>query len=309
LRWSSEATQLAERLRDADAELVNRSFRIVDLLQAGDIRGVREEIAAFQRLARVVRQPECLWMAEMYDALLALIAGDFVYVERFGARSVEVGERLGHHNAVQTGGLYVTLACLEFGRAAHVLPSLEAYVARYPNVPWAALASFVCARAGDAAGTRRLFDRAMPIRSRTWDNLWLSTMASLCECAFFLEARDDAALLEKELAPFSGMHATIGYGAATYGAIDRYLGQLSLVLESHSDAVARLESGIDQNRAVGAHALVAHAQRELAIALRRRGGASDRRQAELLWEESARTAQRLGLTWLTDRLRESPACG
>src|SRR5262249_26522839 len=141
-------------------------------------------------------------------------------------------QRLKYHNASQSGGLYVALASLELGRARSVLPALQDYVERYPNVPWAELTTFVMARAGDREGTCRSLEQAVPkamIRAR--DNLWLPNVAVLCESALFVGARDAAAALYPELAPYSGMHAVVGYGAASYGAVDRYLGLLALVME------------------------------------------------------------------------------
>ena len=139
------------------------------------------------------------------------------------------------------------------------------------------------------------------------DTLWFATMAELSECALFLGAKEEAAILRKALAPYSGMHCIIGYGVASYGAVDRYLGQLSLVLEDWTEAITRLEAGIAQNESMQADAFVAHGQRELSLALLGRDAPGDRLRSELLVRESSQTAERLGMTWLLSQLKSQMA--
>jgi DNA-binding winged helix-turn-helix (wHTH) protein len=308
LRWSTEAAELSERLGDAEAQLVATCFKIVDRLQAGEMKAVRGEMAIFKRLAVAARQPECLWLAEMYDCTLALLRGEFARVERFGLESIGTGTRFRYHDAIQSGGLYVALSRMELGRAAEVMPDLDAYVQRYPNVPWEAFMTFAASRAGDREVTRTCFDRAVPLAlTQTRDNVWFATMVELCESALFLGAREEASALHDAFAPYAGMFAVIGYGVGTYGSVARYLGQLSLVQGKWTDAIGELETGIDANRKIGGEPLVAHGCRELSMALLGRSAPGDRRRAELLAQEAAAIAERLDMVWLLAQLRTPDA--
>jgi DNA-binding winged helix-turn-helix (wHTH) protein/tetratricopeptide (TPR) repeat protein len=299
LEWSRELIELSAQADDSDALLVSRCFRISDLLEHGDMSAVREEIERFRTLAHAMQQPECIWMSDMYDNMLALARGEFARVEQFGIRSIELGQRIRHHNAVQTGGVYIGLTRCETSGLEEFIPVFESNMETYPLASWAGLHTMACARGGDDERTRRSLVRSLELLPKEPPNLtWLPAIAMMCEAAAHLDAGNEAEKLDERLAPIESRYLVIGYGIALCGALTRSLGLLAFARERWTDAVVLLEDAIEKNGRLGLEPYVAHTRRELSRTLVRRGLPRDRARANRLLEQSLATGERLGMTWL-----------
>lgn len=298
LRLSEELTLASDTLGDRDAQLVSRCFRITNMLEAGDIDLVRNEVSRFGALARAARQPECIWMADMYVTMLAMLRGEFARVEAFALDSIRLGEKLGHHNALETGGAYIALSRCEVGRVSEFVPTLESYAERYPAVPgWHSFVAIACMRSGDLDRTRKALGVAMA-KTMPPDTIWLAANVWLAETAAALDAVAESSILYERLAPLAGRHAVLGYGIASFGAVDRYLGLASIARKDWTLAVGHLEAALEANLALDSSPLASHTKRELAKALWHRDRSGDRARAEVLFDAAAREAKRLGMSWL-----------
>jgi DNA-binding winged helix-turn-helix (wHTH) protein/tetratricopeptide (TPR) repeat protein len=304
LEWSGELISLSERTGDSETLLVSRCLRILDLLEQGDMGSVRDEMARFKKLADAIQQPECIWMADMYENMLALARGEFARVEQFGLRSIELGQRIRHHNAYQTGGVYIGMTRCETSGVEELIPALETNMETYPLASWAGLHTLACLRAGDDERTLKSLKRSLTLLPKQPPNhTWLPAMVGMCEAASHLHAGNEAAILSERLACISTRYVVIGYGIALFGSLNRSLGLLALAEERWTDAVDLLESAVEENLSIELEPYVAHSRRELAKALRQRGGPGDRRRATRSLEQAHATAERLGMTWLLRQAR------
>ena len=81
--WSPQHLQerlaLADRMiaeaPDAEAELQGRNWRVLDLMELGEIDAARTEIEAHERLAETLKLPAYEWWAPMWRSSLAILEG------------------------------------------------------------------------------------------------------------------------------------------------------------------------------------------------------------------------------------------
>jgi hypothetical protein len=71
-------------------------------------------------------------------------------------------------------------------------------------------------------------------------------------------------VLYDRLAPYAGRPATAGRAVASYGAVDRALGGLAVLLDREEDAVEHLRAAIRRNDEMGCVIWRRRAQRDLA---------------------------------------------
>jgi DNA-binding CsgD family transcriptional regulator len=131
--------------------------------------------------------------------------------------------------------------------------------------------------------------------------LWVASLSYLADAASLVGDEATARLLYPELTPLSGGNVIIGHGVASYGAADRFLGQLAATLGEHETAVEHLERALAANRAMGADTWVAHTLYEFGRTLRMRRRPEDEAPAAALLFEAATLAERIGMPVLLAR--------
>jgi len=97
------------------------------------------------------------------------------------------------------------------------------------------------------------------------DLAWLTSLAFAARTIAILNDAPLAAELYPLLAPHADRFVTMGYGVSCYGSTHWYLGLLAGALGRHDDAVTHLETAVSRHGAWRAHALVAGAERDLAV--------------------------------------------
>ncbi len=78
---ATEIIAIAEAAARRVLELLGRRLRYVARLEQGDVAGVEEDIAAFARRAETVGNPLYSWYVPLWQAQLALVAGDIAGAE------------------------------------------------------------------------------------------------------------------------------------------------------------------------------------------------------------------------------------
>ena len=92
LTESDEMHDLAKRMGDRELELRAHLYRLSARLQLGDIPGVDADLAAVDRLATELRQPQWLWNVPLVRATRALVDGRFDEAGELAERSAGLGD-------------------------------------------------------------------------------------------------------------------------------------------------------------------------------------------------------------------------
>jgi hypothetical protein len=116
---------------------------------------------------------------------------------------------------------------------------------------------------GETERASRELHTAMAL-PHAFDANWLSLQTELAEASVLLGDPTHAPVLYERLAPFAGRPGTAGRGVWSYGAIDRALGRLAVLLGREADAVRHLEDAVRINDGLGCFVWREHAERQLA---------------------------------------------
>jgi DNA-binding SARP family transcriptional activator/tetratricopeptide (TPR) repeat protein len=269
----------------------------VPALQLGDRR--RFEAARDQ----VASQPETRGSLHsainvtLWDAALALCAGDFAEVRRLHGT---VPDAEGVPNWEASAQLQATISYLERGEPGDIRPQLVRFAAFLPDaVHLRATIALLHAQEGDHAAAVAEIERLR--RQRDFDQLgWGGpiTLRFLAETVALIEAPALAAELLPVLSAYGGQLLVSFSGITIDGAADRAIGQLLLALGRPDEAVERLAAADALERSFGAHALTTRTRYWHALALTRTGRPDDREAAWRLATRAADDARRLGMAGL-----------
>lgn len=295
----AEETGEPERLIDAHLML------FLSYMDLGHIGDARTEMDVVINLARELRQPAQLWLTFASNTVLALMDGDYRSAETTILRETEPGmPSTPVQDDVSAARMHRLMLRREQGRSAEEEASVRASVEEFPWYPLhrAALALLLI-DAGRLAEARAVFDDLATDQFRALypDCEWLLGMALASEACAALAAAAEAETLYGQLLPYAGGHA-IGHTEGSMGVVDRYLGLLAGVLGNADAAVEHLEAAVSGNMRLGSAPWTAHAQADLAAALRRRGRDDDLSRAGELASTAAATARRLGMDALVASL-------
>ena len=99
LAAADELVALGERAGDLEIELHGRHWRVVDLLERGDVASAADEIGRYERLAAEARLPAFSWYVPAWRAALAGYRGDFPRRDGSPTEAHAQGRRIGDDNA------------------------------------------------------------------------------------------------------------------------------------------------------------------------------------------------------------------
>ncbi|MGH9168904.1 MAG: hypothetical protein ACRD02_13865, partial [Acidimicrobiia bacterium] len=303
LELATEIVALAKGLGDRDRLLEGTLVRHKALMQLGDLRAARTELAAATRLAEELRQPSQLWYVAADRSALALLEGRFDEAEGLIQRSLDVGRQAQRMEAHSTFALQMWALRREQGRLEEVLPLVRRGDEDFPWYPlFRCCLANVYAELGEKGRARALLDELAPDRFAAIpsDNEWLFSMCLLPEPAAELEDASTAQALYELLAPFEGLPA-YSPPELFLGAVSRYLGILAGMLERQDEADAHFERAADQNERMEALPWLVRTRWDHA-ALLMRGDPGDRDRALALATSALEGARRLGMTAMEGEL-------
>lgn len=314
--WGPDAP-LAERLALTDEVIAQRAhpelvlegrvWRLLDLLESGDLAGADAELDVVERVAREQRLAAYAWHACLIRAMRALLTGDFEAGARLAAEAMS---RRSEGPYAMPSQFYAVQAFhwrRERGGLADMEPALRLLAEAFPAVPvWRcglALLAVECGRPDEARATLRAFaERGFAELPR--DGNFLPAVFELAEVAAALGDADAAAALLPLVEPLAERAVVIGMSAACLGSAARAVGLLAHTAGRSDAAVAAFERALLANARLGALPALAHTQLDLAAVLDARGETA---RASALRDEAAATAERLGMTAVTARLAASAA--
>src|SRR5438552_1320569 len=303
LAIATEIVRLAEAARDREQVARGRHFRLVGLLELGDVRAAFREMELQSKLADELHQPLYQWHRAFYQAMRALLEGRFEEGEQLANEGLEFGQRASQ-DAMETFGVQLFSARRDQGRLAELEASAAAFVEQQPEVPgWRAVLACLYTETGRDADARRELETiaAGGFAALPEDSVWAPTMAMLSEvCAGLGDSRRAAELYDL-LLPYAGRNVVVGAGVACSGAVSSYLGLLAATMRRWVEATLHFESGLEMNARIGARPRLACTQLGYAQMLLARGEPGDTEKALRLLAAVPETAQELGMKRLVER--------
>ena len=303
LAGATEILRLALDGGDAEQALEARQFRILDLLELGDIASADAEIELYRMASAELRHPFYLWYSDAIPALRALLDGRFAEAEEQATKALTWSDRAPGMAALLIYGAQMLWAWSEQGRFDVLESILSGIIEMAGAIPAvrAALA-WVYADLGRLDEARERFDELAGNGFVDFprDVTWLAGAALLSQTCVNVGDRDGAAVLYTMLQPFAGRLAMV-WTAFSFGPVDQYLGILALLLGDHQQAIERLEAAERLSRQIGSPPFVAHAQVERARAHLERGDDGDAERAAELLAAARPIADKLGMAPLVRR--------
>jgi len=290
---ATEIIDLGVRTGQVRRELDGRMWRLIGLLEFGRVAEAEAELGRYERLAERLGQPEFLFFARSRRATLATLRGRFEEAERLTRAAYDLAVKAGLPDALNV--LVSQLAAIAAARdGALVDEVLELQAPLDPPLLRQAYFLVVVGRREEAlalfpAGLPGIDVDRVPGPAR---GLYLAAVA---EVAYQLGDADAARSVREELVRLADRFIVDTGAVICAGAVSRLLGLCALTLDQPKEAVGWLRQAVASNRRIGAAPIVARAQAELAIALRRRGRPGDAEQAQQLLAEAATATAELDM--------------
>lgn len=280
---AAEIIALAAASGNAEREVDGRMWRLVALLELGELDDAEHEVHAIDRLAERLRQPLYRLMAASRRSTVAVLRGRPGEALEQARRALTIGERGREPDceAVYWGQAFAIwldagLPDEDLERCERILRALVAGSAL--SVGHAAGLVVLCLGTGRPAEARARFDaivrRGIDTIPRNMIYLWTLTLLATA-CAEFGDA-GAAADLAAAMEPFAGRCAVAAGAVTCSGAVDHYLGLLASCRGRADEAVGHFTRAAALYRRMGApgpltrtrfaHAMVS-ADRAAALAL------------------------------------------
>jgi tetratricopeptide (TPR) repeat protein len=302
LQTANELLSLAESSGDERLAIAGHRWRMIDLLELGDIDSADIEMDAFARIAERRRRLSDTLYVHIYRSMRLLLAGEFDQAEAEGHAAVALGNRVQDPN---TGNATLLQACTlrrERGKLERLEGPVRAYAERFHSIPgWQCVLAHLLAETGRDEEARGILDSfgADGFRGLPLDGIWLGAVGYLAETAAALGDPTHAEALHDLLEPYADRNVAVGWASTCTGSAARHLGLLADLLGRRKQAIAYFETALTMNERMRARPWVAHTQVALARVLAQRP-AGQKRAAELL-EAGLAEAQQLGMPRLGER--------
>jgi DNA-binding SARP family transcriptional activator len=308
LAAANDLLGLAERSGDERLAMQGHRWRMMDLLELGEMDAVDIEIDAYMQIAARRKRLSDELYVHLYRAMRLMFAGDFDGAAAEGNAAVRVGDRIQDTN---TGNATLLLSLMyrrERGRLERLEGPVRAYADRFATIPgWRCVLAWLLAETGRHDEAREILESfAMDnFHGLPLDGIWLGAVAYLAETAAELEDATHAAALHDLLEPYADRNVAIGWASTCAGSASRHLGLLADLLGSRDEAITRLEAALAMNEHMRARPWVIHTQIDLARVLAQ--VPADRERAAELLDTALGEAQQLGMPRLVERVRTRAA--
>jgi tetratricopeptide (TPR) repeat protein len=305
LAYASEMLQLAKAANAKKLQCDAHFWRVLCLLELGDIPATDAEIDAYDRVAEERQLPFELFATIGFRAMRALMQGRFADSERLAQQGLAPGQRLQTENAAGIFGLQMFTLRREQGRLKELEPVVRYFVQQHTVAgAWRPGLALIYSELGRTEEARAEFEHLAQndFADLPRDALWMGCMTYLADVCTFLGNRARAATLYQLLLPCAGRAAVVGSAAACYGAVSHYLGTLATTLERWDEAAQHFEDALTMNARMEARPWLAHTQHQYATMLLTRDQPGDSEKARELLRAALVTARELGMRALEERL-------
>jgi len=291
LEVAHELVALAETTGDRERSLQARTWLVLDLLESGDLDGVRREVEEYALLAEPLGIPAYAWWVPSWRAMLAELEGRFEDARELSAEAREIGARAADRNAGLFADLLEWWTDLEQGRGADRWRMLfERRVARRsPATAYRCGLAYHHAMSGRLEDARRTLDELLPggFPSVTRDMNWLTAAAEFAQAVGLLGDAEAARAAYPLLLPYEQRFLLMARAAVCHGPASSFLGRLAATAGDWEAAERHLEDGLAACGRIGARPLATRTRAWYAELLRARAGPGDAERADEL-ERAAR---------------------
>jgi DNA-binding CsgD family transcriptional regulator len=305
LTLAAEGLKLAEQTGDQEMIVEIYAWHLFDLLEVGDVQGVKQGLRTFQRHVEAARQPFQLYVALSYPTSLAVAEGRFDEAEQLAKQALAMGQRLKGQDSSGVFGMKMFTIRKEQGRLQEVAPALKMFIQQHSaSGAWRPGLALLYSELGMEAEARAEFETlaANSFAAIPQDALQVVCLVYLAEVCAFLGDTCRAETLYRLLLPWSGYNAVVGGGVAYCGAAARYLGMLAALMSRWPEAERHFQQALEMDARMGARTWLAHSQHEYAKMLLARGSSGDLEKAEALLEQALNAARELGMRALEARV-------
>lgn len=296
LAIADEIVALAVRTADRELALEGRAWRIVDLVELGELARAAQEVEIYAQLAEALRQPFWRWYAVMWKAMYGILTGRFGEAERLAAQALELGHRAQEENATHTIGAQMFGLLWLRGELGEAIALTERMVARYPAFPgWRYSLALLYAESGRVDEARRELDPTAEAGDLSAFHPRYSLMFGMMlteTCASLGDARWAAPLYESLRPHFVvGGHDVV----ECYGSVSHYLGRLAATMERWDAAIAHFEEALTIHKRACARPYAARSAYEYARVLLASRGDAGRERPRALLADAVAIARELGM--------------
>jgi DNA-binding CsgD family transcriptional regulator len=304
LAYASEMLHYAQQANNDEFICNAHAWRMLLLLELGDIRAVDAALDAQAQAAHKFQAPVYLCVTAGYHSMRALLEGRFAEAERLAMHMYSLSQRVQGGNLDGTFGLLMYTLRREQGRLHEVEPALRHFMQQGAAAAWRPGLALLYSELGRRREARAEFEHLArhDFADLPRDSLWMACMTYLTDVCASLGDAAHAATLYRLLLPYAARTAVIGNATACYGAVSRYLGMLAATMKRWEEAARHFEDALAMNTRMGARPWLAHTQHEYANMLLARNQSGDREKATALLNAALVTARELGMRALEARL-------
>jgi class 3 adenylate cyclase/tetratricopeptide (TPR) repeat protein len=303
LAVSDEALALARALDQRELIMQALTFRLVDLMELGDIVAADADAAELEGTALELHVPYYQWATVLYAAMRALLAGRFAEAEALGAEGYVLGLRADPANAAGLAGAQLAILRREEGRVEELRAIIaEAHRVAPTSLVWRAAGVMASLAVGDLEEARTEFEAcAVGDLGDVPDDFFRTiTWVLLADSSVRLGDADRAELLYALLLPSRDQLVVLLNCVAFLGSVSYYLGALALTKGSLDEAARHLEEAMACHLRLGAVPFHARTQLAYVRLLLARGAPGDAEQARPMLDAVIETAGRLGMRSLLE---------
>jgi DNA-binding SARP family transcriptional activator len=305
LEQATRLLQMALELNDRELLLTCHLFRVMELLELGDIDAVDSEFEPQLQLARELRQPNLVWITTLHRAMRATLAGRFDEAETLAQDALELGMQTEMaYPAPVFGGQIAVLRTLQ-GRAEEIEPPARAMITGMPYVPaWRAALAFALVESGRLDEVADVVADVVPVDEVPRDMFFGVHMASMAEVCAAIGDVERGKEIYDALLPLAENNVVLPLAASCWGSASHYLGVLAAALGRTDDADMHFQAALDRNGRMGAWPLVARTQVAYARMLAARNQPGDCEHADSLLDAAEEIAEELGMVTLGLKAQE-----
>jgi DNA-binding winged helix-turn-helix (wHTH) protein/tetratricopeptide (TPR) repeat protein len=279
LATTTEMVRLAEQAGDRAMSQEGRLWRIVTLLELGEVTAMHQEIEAYARCADAARQPRYRWVAAWLRAMEAVLAGRFEEGEALALEALSIGQRVHERYAVRAYGVQLFGLRHAQGRLHEIEPALAGFVtAQRADVGWRCSLAALYSELGRTGEARAEFEAlaADDFAALSEDMFRLAALGILAETCAVLDDAARARTLYAQLTPYAERTIVVGAGLHCLGSVARSLGRLAGTMARWAEATIHYEAALRVNQRLASPPLLARTQLDYAQMLLAQNAATPR---------------------------------